>query len=388
MALIVGEAQVEIQRRLLATPVIRFAIPVERGANVADFQARCWVTRANCLSRVSSCFIERDPLKFPNLDVRWFDHSSQDSILVSNMFGYVHGDLLLVAIGNQLGVLHSPHSIAALHKVAHGVPLERTVIIGEAKIEVQGCVSVSVVVGATNGIKCGVKQSKMGSVLCKGLGPASDLMVSRRPKICGFGWREEPELVAMTESTSIVTLMPEGSDYQPQIDWSSLLLGVFASLSGETFKNRSSWVRAIKICARAMSMLKAPKPSLGQQPGKRGELLVLSKDFSSSVRVHKGSILKLKSVTRDVLMQLVAKHPVVTSLRCVGPPRVLVKKEIAQTTLPIYNGKFDLECIPRCGVLLGYTPKFWIVYDPTYSISYKVRDVDPSGVGEFVLVAM
>ncbi|EFJ23669.1 hypothetical protein SELMODRAFT_415562 [Selaginella moellendorffii] len=354
--------------------------------------------------------------------------ASQDSILVSNMFGYVHGDLLLVAIGNQLGVLQSPGSIAVLHKVAHGVPLERALIVGEAKIEVQGCVSVSVVVGATNGIKCGVKllqtpwkdedgdeshllykrykplekqmavskrlnvakkiQSKMGSVLCKGLGPAPDLMVSRRPKICGFGWREEPELVAMTESTSTVTFMPERSDYQPQIDWSSLLLGVFASLSGETFKNRSTWVRAIKICARAMSMLKAPKLSLGQQPGKRGELLVLSKDFSSSVRVHKGSILKLKSVTRDVLMQLVAKHPVVTSLRCVGPPRVLVEKEIAQNTLPIYNGKFDLECIPHCGVLLGYAPKFWIVYDPTHSISYKVRDVDPSGVGEFVLVPM
>ncbi|EFJ16235.1 hypothetical protein SELMODRAFT_421895 [Selaginella moellendorffii] len=127
-----------------------------------------------------------------------------------------------------------------------------------------------------------------------------------------------------------------------------------------------------------MAKIKAPK--LETRPG--GEMVMLSLKGSTSV-------LKAKKIPDHLLEALVARHPVVTSLRC-NQGRVI---DPGFTTghlnpYPFYNGDYNLDCIPRCSVLVGYD---CTIFDTAFNIVYNVRKTGVdllTGVGEIVLVPM
>ncbi|EFJ07149.1 hypothetical protein SELMODRAFT_430036 [Selaginella moellendorffii] len=127
-------------------------------------------------------------------------------------------------------------------------------------------------------------------------------------------------------------------------------------------------------------MAKIGAPKLATQPG--GDMVVVYLEGSRPV-------LKMKKVPDDLLEALVARHPVVTSLRCTQG-RVIDPgfTSYELNPYPFYNGDYNLKCLPRCSVLVGYDRLFWTIFDTEFNVVYNACKNRHTGVGEIVLVPM
>ncbi|XP_024538384.1 uncharacterized protein LOC112349034 [Selaginella moellendorffii] len=224
--------------------------------------------------------------------------------------------------------------------------------------------------------------------------PKAGVILPERVNIRGSKWRDEEEFLSRVKRMDQVRIV-SGGDFisSSRVDWSDLVQTCFSAVE----MSNVSWLDSILLCAAIQAKIGERLLVSKISSSTSSELIVLDEE-RAALEGMPGSIVRIHKASEALLLEMVAKHPVVTSIRCTDRRSLVwmedasLVRKLGYNPQPLYGGMYDLDRIPSCALLIGYDRTFWTLFDPAFSFYFKLRREESrnrrNGVGEFILVPL